>query len=57
MKIGKWIKKQLAEMGYKFSATDSVAYVNQKLYETGAWIYLAYGKYGLAIYDNSERGA
>ena len=57
MKIGKFIKKDLAELGHKFSATDTVAYVNRKLYEAGEWIYLAYGEYGLAIYDKSERGA
>ena len=57
MKIGKYFKKQLLEMGYRFSATDTVAYVNRKLYEAGSWYYLAYGEYGLAIFDNSERGA
>ena len=57
MRIGKWIKADLKELGYNFSVNDTVAYVNRKLYESHSWFYVADGDYGLAIYDKSERGA
>lgn len=57
MKIGKWVKDQLAEYGYTFSVNDTVAYVNWKLREANEFIYVSTSDYGLAIYDNSEQGA
>jgi hypothetical protein len=57
MTIGKFIKAALLEYGYEFKASDTVAFVNWKLRENNEWIYVATGDYGLAIYDNSERGA
>ncbi len=57
MKIGKFIKDQLKEYGYDFSANDTVAFVNYKLYEAYEWFYVADGDYGLAIYSSEEGGA
>ena len=57
MKIGKYIKEQLKEHGYKFSVNDTVAFVNWKLSQNNEWIYVSTGDYGLAIYSKEEGGA
>lgn len=57
MKIGKWIKDQLKEEGYKFSVNDTVSFVNWKLSQNNEHFYIAMGDYGLAIYSKVERGA
>ena len=51
MKIGKFIKQALKELGYEFSATDTVSFVNWKLSQAHSFYYVSDGEYGLAVYS------